>query len=403
MMPSNAHHDAVNFFKRKFGFTPACTVQAPARLELLGNHADYNQGLVMLLAVDRVLCLVGSPRSDGKVCLASSAFPESEMFSVGGLERNPAAPWADYVKGVLFHLRRHGVCIRGFNAAIHSTIPMRAGLGSSSALTVATALFLRKLYPYVVSETGSTQPPARDRAGLAPLFTLAQKLQIARVCHNAEFQYADSPCGLPDHVASLFGKAFHVVQLDCRDGAIEHSPWVDEVAVVVCPSGVQPSLAARKHRPWRALCQSAARALGVPSLRQVDPSRLKASQSRLTDREYQCAYHVVGENQRVIFGEHALRADDGEQFGQFMFQSHASSREFFRNSSAELDLLVDLARRHPGCLGARLSGIGFGGVTVNLVRMEALADFKQFMSEGFQKACHRPLDPWVCRIVDGAA
>lgn len=401
MIPTNAHKEATQFFKRKFGFTAPYTVQAPARVELLGNHNGYNQGLVMLLAVDRFLCMAGSPRTDGKICLTGTAFG-SETFSAGRIEKNPSAPWADYVKGVVLELRRHGVAVGGFNAAIHSTIPMGAGLGSSSALTVAAALLLRKMYPYVVTETGSTQPPARDRAGLAPPFTPAQKLDVARLCQTAEQQYAGTACGLPDHVAPLFGKAFHVVQFDCRDGVVEHLLMAGEIVVVICPSGIQPSPAARDHRPWRNICQSAARALRVQSLRQVDARRLKANRARLTDHEYQCAYHVVGENQRVVFGERALRADDFEQFGQFMFQSHASSRELFHNSCAELDLLVDLARRHSGCLGARLSGIGFGGATVNLVRLEALNDFKQFMARGYQQACHRSMDPLICRIVDGA-
>src|ERR1041384_4764757 len=156
--------EVIGFFQKQFGFRPTHIVHAPGRLELLGNHTDYNQGLVLALAVDKVVCMASSPRTDGRLELASTAFPEREVFAVNDLQKNPAASWADYVKGVLEQLRKRGIPFRGFNAAIHSTIPMGAGMSSSAALEVATALTLRKLFPYSL---GGGAPPARAHRGEA--------------------------------------------------------------------------------------------------------------------------------------------------------------------------------------------------------------------------------------------
>lgn len=275
-------------------------------------------------------------------------------------------------------------------------------MSSSAALELATALLVRKMYPYTVTDTGCAQPPARDKTGALPVLTSPQKMSLAKLCQAAENQFVGVQCGLLDQISSLFGKEFHVVQIDCRDLSVEHTPLVGEVAVVVCHSGVKHALVAGQYNQLRQCCESAARKLGVQSLRQIEPRQLTAQKTRLSPREYECAYHVVGENQRVVFGDRALRADDFEQFGQFMFQSHESSRDFFKNSCPELDLLVDLARRHPACIGARLSGGGFGGATINLVRLPQLKEFQEAMASAYEQKTGIPMKPAVCRVVDGA-
>src|SRR6185436_17042267 len=154
MSPESAKFEAQKLFKQKFGYTPTHTVRAPGRLEMLGNHTDYNEGLVMSIAIDRYVYIASAPRTDGRIELASSAFPSVDKFWLSEFKKNPAAPWANYVKGVLEYLRRHGVHFNGFNAAIFSTIPMGAGMGSSAALEVATALTVRQLFPYRLTTTG---------------------------------------------------------------------------------------------------------------------------------------------------------------------------------------------------------------------------------------------------------
>jgi len=346
-------------FKQHFGYAPTHVVQAPGRVELLGNHTDYNEGLVMSLAVDRYICIASAPRSDGKIALVSSAFPGKEEFSLSRIEKNAAAPWADYVKGVLLQLRAHGVCFTGFNAAIHSTLPIGAGLSSSGALEVATALTVRKLHPCKLTDTGTAPPPRRNAKGELPPLTAKEKLAISKLCQAAESQFAGVNCGVLDYVSSLFGKEHHVIELDCQQLTVELEPMVGDVAIIILNSGVKHELAAGEYNELRRHCESAARTIGVKSLRAVDAHRLAANRAKLSERDYQCAYHIVGENQRVIFGGRALRNGDLEQFGQYLYQSHESSRDFFKNSCPELDLLVELARAQPGCLGARLTGDPF--------------------------------------------
>ncbi|MEO6182696.1 MAG: galactokinase [Verrucomicrobiota bacterium] len=391
-----------NFFKENFSCTPTHVVKAPGRLELLGNHTDYNQGLVMSLAVDKYIFTASSPRNDGCIELASSVFPGKEKFSISDLSKNPAAPWADYVKGVLEQLRKHGAHFGGFNAAIHGTVPMGAGMSSSAALEVATALTVRQLYPCTITDTGSTVPPKRDTKGELRALYLEEKLNLAKLCQRAENQYVGVQSGILDQISSLFGKQFHAMEIDCQRLSVDHVPMIGDIAILICNSGVKHSLVGGEYNELRQMCENAATKIGVKALRAVDFKMLADNKSKLTNREYQCAYHIVGEIQRVIFGGKALREDDFAQFGQYMFQSHESSRDYFCNSTKELDLLVEIARRHPATLGARLTGGGFGGATINLIKRDAIEDFSKHMSAEYERQSGHKMTPLLCHIVDGA-
>src|SRR3989442_8734719 len=177
--------DVQTVFKRHFGYTPVHVVRAPGRLELLGNHTDYNEGLVMSLAVNRYIHIAAAPRTDGKIELAASAFPKPELFWMSDLKKNPEAPWADYVKGVLDQLRKRRVNFSGFNAAIHGDIPIGAGMSSSAALEVATALTVRRLYPFSLSQTGTATPPERNAEGELPPISATEKMFFAKLCQRA--------------------------------------------------------------------------------------------------------------------------------------------------------------------------------------------------------------------------
>jgi len=388
-------------FKKHFGYTPPHVVKAPGRLEVLGNHTDYNDGLVLSVAVDRYILIACGPRTDGKIELVSSAFPERETFWMSDLKKNPAAPWADYVKGVLAQLRKRGVHFSGFNAAIHGTISMGAGMSSSAALEVATALTVRQLHPYSLTETGATVPPKRNDKGQLPPLVPAERMHFAKLCRAAENEFVGVQCGLLDQVSSLFGKAWNVISMDCRLLTLEHAPLIGE-ALIVCDTGVKHALAGSEYNGLRENCESAARKLGAKSLRSVEMKYLQARQAQLTTREYECAHHVVSEIARVVAAERALREDDHRQFGQYLFQSHESSRDFLKNSCAELDLLVELARQHPGCLGARLTGGGFGGATINLVAYHQAESFMETIARQYEERTGRHMKPMVCQIVDGA-
>jgi galactokinase len=350
--------------------------------------------------VDNYIYIASAPRTDGKIELVSSAFPDPEIFWMSDLRANPSARWADYVKGVLQQLRKRGVHFSGFNAAIHGTIPIGSGMSSSAALEIATALTVRRLYPYSLTETGATIPPKRNERGELPSLNGVERMHLARLCRAAENEFVGVQCGLLDQVSSLFGKAWNVMSIDCRFNSVQHSPLTGE-AIIVCNTGVKHDLVAGAYNALRQNCESAALKLGARSLRSVEMKQLQASKSLLEPREYECAYHVVGEIARVVAGERALSQDDHAQFGQYMFQSHESSRDFLRNSCQELDLLVELARETPGCLGARLTGGGFGGATINLVSYHKAQSFVESITHRYQERMGQRIQPFVSQVVDG--
>ncbi len=389
------------FFQKSFGMPPTRVVRAPGRLELLGNHTDYNGGLVMALAVDRYIYIAASPRNDGMIKLTSTAFPEPEVFYVDKIEKNPAAPWANYIKGVLLKLRERGVNFTGFNASVHGTIPFGAGLSSSAALEMASALLVRELFPFRLNENSLDEAPKREDGKLPPL-TPAEKLRLAKIGQAAESQFVGVNCGLLDQISSMFGKAGHVIQIDCLHNSVQHDPMPPGVAIVVADSAVKHDLSAGAYNELREHCESAARKLGVRYLRFIEPAQLEANRSSLTEREYQCAFHIVGENYRVVAGERALREGDVYQFGQYLYQSHASSRDYFKNSTPELDALVGCAQKIQGCYGARLTGGGFGGATINLVQHDAVEEFQRRLAESYYARTRIRTEPWVARVADGA-
>jgi galactokinase len=393
-----------DFFQKSFGSSPAVIVEAPGRLELLGNHTDYNRGLVMSLAVDKYIYVAATPRNDAVVELVSTSFPKSrEKFYLDKIEKNPETPWANYTKGVLLELRKRGVHFTGFNGAIHGTIPFGAGLSSSAALEMASALVVRQMFPFTLTESGAGTAPKRSNAGELPPLSSREKIEVAKVGQAAESAFVGANVGLLDQISSLFGKEGQVIQIDFLHLTVEHSPMPAGVAIVVCDSSVKHDLSeAGGYNELRAQCESAAKKLGVPALRSIDMKTLQRSKEKLTEREFQCAYHIVGENHRVVFGDRALREGDIEQFGQYLFQSHESSRDFFKNSITELDTLVDIARTIPGCYGARLTGGGFGGATINLVKEDSADAFMKSLADEYFKRTKIRTEPWRARIVNGA-
>jgi galactokinase len=306
------------------------------------------------------------------------------------------------VKGVLEQLRKRGVHFSGFSGAIAGDIPIGAGMSSSAALEVATALTVRRIYPFTLTASGLGTPPIRDGNGELPALGREEKLSFARLCQAAENRFVGVRSGLLDQISSLFGKAWNAMSIDFEFLTVEHAPLIGE-AIVVCNSGVKHSLVGGEYNDLRENCESAARKIGAKSLRAVESKVLEANKAKLTQREYECARHIVSEIQRVVAGERALRAYDHRQFGQYMFQSHESSRDLLKNSTKELDLLVELARQHPACLGARLTGGGFGGATINLVTHHQAESFIAHMAAVYEERRGIKMRPQVCQIVDGAA
>jgi galactokinase len=321
------------------------TAYAPGRAELLGNHTDYNEGYVLAVAVDRGLVLTGKSRDDRTISLRSHELAQTETASLDHLASEKVVDWSRYTLGVVDQFLRNEIPVGGFEAEISGNLPHGAGLSSSAALENATVLFLLKAFG------GKLEP-----------------MQIARFSQMAEHDFVGVRCGLLDQITSLMSKGGDVTFIDCRSFKIDHVPLDGgSVSIIIANSGVKHSLVEGEYNTRRTDCEAAAKAMDVPALRDVPMAMLEKFKSRLSDRIYRRALHIVGENERVLAGIEALRGGDIKKFGGLMFASHESSRINFENSCPELDLLVETARRTPGVYGARLSGGGFGGATINLV------------------------------------
>lgn len=336
---------------------------APGRVELLGNHTDYNEGLVLSLAIKSGVRVDASPLDGGGIELESQDLKSRWSGHVDQLAPQQEPAWVNYVLGVFAGLKGRNVSVGGAELRISSNMPMGAGLSSSAALEVATMRSLQRLYSFELS-----------------------KLELARLCQHAEHLYAGVKCGLLDQISVLCSKAGCVTLLDCRTYEVDHVPLTDEVVIVIVNSGVKHQLTSGEYNERRESCETAACLLGRRSLREVSLQALEEARSYLPVINYKRARHVVGEIERVQQAVDALQNGDMETLGELMFQSHQSSIDCFENSCPELDLLVELARMQQGCLGARLSGGGFGGATINLVKRDAVERFKQGLSAEYHKA-----------------
>jgi len=329
----------------------AITTYAPGRAELLGNHTDYNEGYVLAIAVEQGTTLTGHARTDRKLVLRSRELKKSQEIELDRLAAENVADWARYTWGVVDQFRRNELPVGGFEAEISSTLPMGAGLSSSASLENAAVLFLLRAFG------GKLSP-----------------LQIATFSQMAEHDFVGVRCGLLDQITSLMSRAGHATFIDCRSMAVNDVPLPDRVSFVMAQSGVKHELVAGEYNERRADCEAAARALGVSALRDVATETLLARECEMPHRIFRRARHIVGENERVLAGSEALARGDLARFGRLMFESHESSRVYFENSCPELDRLVEIARKTPGVHGARLSGGGFGGATINLVERDRQDD-----------------------------
>ncbi|MBA3833505.1 MAG: galactokinase [Chthoniobacterales bacterium] len=325
---------------------PLLSAYAPGRVELLGNHTDYNDGVVLGAAIDRGLTMRGSKSTGGMISVSSKTMG---CVEVGGSEIRPLVDdrWANYVLGVVSELRSLSIPIAGFSAEITGELPAGSGLSSSAALELATALFLLKLHQREL-------PP----------------LAIAKACQRAEHRFAGVQSGLLDQVTSLFGRADHAVFFDCRTEEVRTIPFPKGLTLIIAESGKKRELASGDYNRRRAETRAAADALQVPALRDVTSLQLKTRHD-LPELLRGRAAHIVEENERVWRAVDFLLAGDGPGFGALLNASHESSRRNFENSTPELDLLVSIAQNLPGVLGARLTGGGFGGATITLCEQPA--------------------------------
>lgn len=359
--------------------------RAPGRVNLIGEHTDYNDGFVMPAAIGFYCWVAASPRQDRKLVISSQEFPEKIEIDLSSGAFRPSQRWSDYPVGVAAQLEKAGFQLKGANLLIHGEVPIGAGLSSSASIEVATALAL-------AAESGLS----------------IDRVQLAQICQLAENEFVGMRCGIMDQFISLHGRANHALMLDCRSLQFELVPIPESVKLVICNTGVKHKLAGGEYNRRREECEVAVRSLakalpGIRALRDVSAEELEQHRELLSQVVYKRARHVVKENARVLDGMEALRAGDLQRFGECMAESHESLRDLYEVSCAELDVMVELANRQPGVYGARMTGGGFGGATINLVDAQRAGAFAESMASAYQKETGIVPTILVCMPADGAS
>jgi galactokinase len=367
-------------FRETFGKRPTVWAQAPGRVNLIGEHTDYNDGFVFPIAIDRNVHYAALPNDTGSVQLYSVNFEQTTQFHIDKFEHSEDEPWSNYVRGVLWALREEDYPLRGFTGALAGDVPPGAGLSSSAALEVATAELMCAVAGYEID-------PRKK----------------ARICQRAENEFVGANCGIMDQLISVGGERDMAQLIDCRSLEWKSYRLPTDVAVVVCDTLKGRDLVTSEYNTRREQCEEAARILGVQALRDVSVKEFEARAGELPEIVRKRAAHVVYENRRAQTAAEALRWGDLDVFGQLLDESHESLRDLFEVSCRELDVIVDLAQSQPGCYGARMTGGGFGGCAVSIVKHDAIQGFQERVSAGYEAEIGYRPRIYVCRAADGSS
>ncbi len=370
-------------FRRLFERSPRI-FRAPGRVNLIGEHTDYNDGFVMPAAIDLACRVAIAGREDRRLVVRSENFQDPVELDLDQSHPRRVGRWSDYVRGVAVVLEESGHRLRGANLLINSEVPIGSGLSSSAAIEVASGLAL-------LGNSGQE----------------IQRLELARLCQRAENEFVGARCGIMDQFASCFGQTGHALLLDCRSLEYRPLPLPAGVDLVICDSGVRHDVASGDYNVRRAECEAGVRVLArrrrkIRALRDATLDDLESSRTELGEVVYRRCRHVVTENARVLQAAEALERGDLKEFGRLMAESHRSMRDDFEISCAELDLLVELADKSPGVYGARMTGGGFGGCTINLVEAVEVEQFRSSVSATYQQATGRTARIYVSEAAAGA-
>ncbi len=374
-------------FEARFGRPATHAAVAPGRVNLIGEHTDYNDGFVMPMAIERQTVVVAAVNPDKTARLASTQLQGVAEFPVdidpaNGITNAPIGmgdpSWSRYLRGVL----AFSYTPQGFDLLLDSNVPAGGGLSSSASIEVATATLIEDMF-------GLTFNPVNK----------------ALLCQMAEHRYGGAPCGIMDQFISVMGQKDHALLIDCRSFETAAAPLTDEsVQVMIANSKCPHELSGNEYSERRSQCETAANVLGVTKLRDAKPEDLEAHKGEMDELVYRRAKHVIDENLRTLDALAALRTGDWATVGKLMFASHASLRDDFEVSTPELDTLVSIAEgwQDKGVIGSRMTGGGFGGCTVTLVKADAAEAFAQALSEGYQAKTGIEPAIFTTRPADGA-
>ncbi|HEY3039622.1 MAG TPA: galactokinase [Pyrinomonadaceae bacterium] len=358
--------------------------RAPGRVNLIGEHTDYNDGFVMPAAIGFSTTVTITPRADRIVSAFSESFCQGVEFDLDDRSPKPEHHWSDYVRGVAVTLELAGHHLNGATLNISSDVPIGSGLSSSAAIEVATALALL------------------ENSGIR-----LDRVELAGICQRTENDFVGMRCGIMDQFISCCGQEGKALLLDCRSLDYRLLPVPDEARLVICNTMVKHALATGEYNARRAECEKGVNHFAgvhpeVRALRDVTEVELEAAAGDLPELIYLRCRHVITENARTLEAASALELGDLERFGQLMNQSHRSLRDDYEVSCAELDLMVQLAQSVSGGFGARMTGGGFGGCTINLVKAENVDEFKRVVAQGYEAATGLAPEIYVCSAAAGA-
>ena len=365
-------------FGAQFGASPEFVVRAPGRVNLIGEHTDYNEGFVLPMAIQRAVWIALGRAPDESVVARSLDFEGTVEFRVSRPEHG-GPEWGEYVKGVAWAMNDAGHRLAGWRGVVGGEVPIGAGLSSSAALELAAA-----------------------RAFAAVSALEWRPASMALLAQKAENEWVGVRCGIMDQMVSAAARAGHVLLIDCRSLELRYLPLPAGAGVVVVDSATRRGLVESAYNERRAQCEEAARRLGRPALRDVSRAEFEGRAAELPGDIRRRARHVITEIERTLEAAEALSKGDVVGFGHLMNASHVSLRDDFEVSSRELDLLFELAAGDPACFGARLTGAGFGGCVVALVRAEEADEFAGRVCRAYQDACSLEPAAYLCEAADGA-
>ena len=338
-------------YEDRFGNSPTYLVRAPGRVNLIGEHTDYNDGFVLPMAINRAAMIAFTPRNDSIVVVESIDMKDVLVFDLNDFTKGSSG-WGEYVKGVAWALQEDGVQIQGWDGVVVGDVPIGAGLSSSAALEMA----------------------------IARTFVLASgcewdKVSAARVGQKAENQWLGVNSGIMDQMICVAAEPDQALLIDCRSLKTRSVPMPQETRVVILDTNTRRGLVDSAYNERREQCDAAAQHFGVKALRDINLSMLEAEKENLKDELYRRARHVVSENKRVLEAVEILQQGDAEEFGKLMNASHISMRDDFEISRNEMDIMVEISQDQEGCFGARMTGGGFGGCAVAMVKRERVEKF----------------------------
>ena len=364
-------------FRKRFGAAPTAVVRSPGRVNLIGEHTDYNDGFVLPIAIDREVWIALRPRDDRRVIVHSLDYDASLSFELGRISHT-GTDWSEYVKGVAWALQEAGHTLRGLEAVMTGNVPRGAGLSSSAAVELA----MERAFATV---SGLPWKPS----------------EMALLGQRVENKWIGVNSGIMDQMIVAGGRENHALLIDCRSLELQPVPVPAGAVVVVLDTGTRRGLVGSAYNERRSQCEEAARFFGVKALRDVDSRTLSARQNELDPLVRRRARHVITENERTLQAAEAMRAGDLERLGQLMNASHDSLRDDFEVTNDALNVIVSLARAQPGCFGARMTGAGFGGCAV--VTPEQTDAFVRTIHEKYTQATGKTPRIYVCHAADGAS